>query len=579
MPADTPPVAHDELDRASLVIMAGVALLFLAKAFLALNSVFEADEFDAFAMGRQLLDDPGARLMHVHRLLSAALFALGAAVGQQDPVVGMITNRAIAVVVCALIYLEVLRIAGRTFGTLAGIHALVGLGLVHVFIDHTFTARADLFTLAAFVATLDLMLTRRRWAAVLSGVTLGLALFTSMKAVLAIGAIGAGVIALAATDRGARGALRQGLLMAAGFAIPVALYALLRAVAGGDGWSPAQETATRAAAMATAAGEVTSFRGFWWSALRQNPVFFAVALTGLGLVVRRTWRDRGSRRDDTLVVLAVTLAYLLAALAYPQPWPYFIATVIPLLALYWGDLCGAIHRRLLRDREVVVLAGCVAVLAAVGLLRPLDRVRHDHSMRNDYQIAVMDRVGEVLGPRDSYFDGVGMAPACDREVDLWLDAPSLSGFRQDPEATEALIQALTEARTGALIVNERLDGLPEAFQRFRRTWFVQEWGSVFVPGRAYDSADLVGYEAPLPALVEGEYRVRGQDGAWRALLIDGQPLGRAVVRLPRGTHRVTATEDVGAIKILRLGEGFSETRQPLDAYKPLFPKESLLLHH
>ncbi len=574
-PPSGPSPYATELDRASLVIMAGVGLLFLAKAFLALDAVFEADEFDAFHMGRELLDDPSQRLLHVHRLLSAALFAVGAAIGAQDPVVGMIANRAIAVGVCALVYLCVLRIAGRLFGTLAGIHALVGLGLVHVFVDHSYTARADMFTLAAFVATLDLMLVRRSWAPLAAGVTLGLTLFTSMKSALAIGALGVGVLAMIPTQRGARGTLRQALLMAVGLAIPLGLYALLRAVFGGTGWSPAQETATRAAVMAASAGDVESFRTFWWSTLRHNPVFFAVAGTGLGLAAHRAWR--AARPDDTLVVLAVTAAYLLAALTYPQPWPYFIATTIPLLALFWGSLCGAIHQRLAEERPSVLWAGGIAVLVAVGFVRPLDRVRHDLAMGNDYQIAVMDRVAEVLGPADTYFDGVGMAPACERTVTIWLDAPTLAGYRRDPAATDALIQALAEAPTGALVINERLDGLPEAFQRFRRTWFVQEWGSVFVPGRSYETADLLGFEAPLPALIDGEYHVRGEDQAWKALVVDGQPLSGSVLRLPRGTHRITATADVGAVRILRLGEDFTETRQPLDAYKPLFPKESLLL--
>ena len=566
----------EPLDRFSVVALAVVGLLLLCKAWMAVDAAFEVDEFSSFNLGAGLLADPIARLAQPHRLGASVVFAAGVVLGQQDPVVGMVVNRVIAVGTCVVIYLGVLRIAGRAFGTLAGIHALVGLGMVHVFIDHSFTARTDMIWLALCTSALALLLDRRAGAVAGAGVLLGLAYFVSLKSILMQGAVGAGLLAAVLVDR--RRGLRDLAILAAGyFGVHLAYVALRMAVRSPSALQDAELRVLQVQSYIADSG--VRFGQFGLSALRHNPVFAALAVTALVLVwialVRR--RMDPDRRRDVVLVATIVPVYLLAMQTYPHRWPYFLATAVPGLALFWGALCGAAHRRLREQTGSPLWIAAVVALAVLGGVRPLDRVARNLELDNAYQVAMMDRVQQILGPDDTYFDGVGMVPTRTCAAPQWLDVVLLQALREDPDQLEALIDLIVANDVGALVVNWRIDQLPEAFQEFRETYFVQDWGNVFVPGRAFDTGALVGGSAALPALTAGTYHVRGPELAWRGLRIDGQPLTGPAVRLEAGLHAVGADRDVGEVRILRLDEGFVETREPLNAYKELFPRERFLL--
>ena len=577
MPTDPTRTAPDErnlsLDRLSLLILVGVGLLFLCKAVLAIDSAFEADEFDQFNHSAGLLDLPGHRLQQPHRLLSTAVFAAGVIVGQRDPVVGLVVNRGVAVVLCVLTFLLVLRIAGRVFGTRAGVHALVGLGMVTVFIDHSYTARTDFVVLTLFLLGLELLLLRRAVAPLLAGLVMGVAFYVSFKAALPSVAIGCGLLASAALAPTWGARARKAALFAGGYAIPHGIYLILRAVVADPG-VPATADAMVPVSIVTTGDTGVSYGAFWISFIRHNAVFLAVSLTGLATAAW-TWRRRADA--DRLVVIVTVSVHLVAVACYHQPWPYFQACVAPGLALFWGALCGGMHRRLAEDTPSPLWAGTIAALVAVGFVAPADRVRHNLAMDNDYQIAVMDRLHEVLGPDDTYFDGVGMAPNHPQTVDLWFDVLNQTAYRSDEALVQQLVERLATGHIGALVINERTQALPDPFHRFRDHYFVQDWGNVYVPGRAYDTAGLAAQPAELPALTPGTYHVRAAPGAWRHLAVDGQPLTEPRVHLDAGNHWIAANADVGSIRVLRMKPEFAETREPLDAYKSLFPKENNLL--
>ncbi len=577
MPTEPNTAATEErnlsLDRLSMLILVGVGLLFLCKAVLAIDSAFEADEFDQFSSATELLEQPQHRVQQPHRLLATVLFTAGVVVGQHDPVVGLVVNRGVAVVLCVLTYLLVLRIAGRLFGTRAGVHALVGLGMVTVFVDHSYTARADFVVLALFLLALELLLVKRAVAPALSGLVTAVAFYVSFKAVLPTAALGCGLLAAAIATRDLSAGVRKVALFAGGYALPHVAYLAIRALLSDTGTSVVGEASVPVALVVSGETGVT-YAAFWLAFVRDNAVFLAVAGTGL-VTAAWSWRKRAA--PDLLVVLVAVSVHLLAVVTYHQPWPYFQASVAPGLALFWGALCGSIHRRLAEEAPSPLWAGGIAVLVAVGFVAPLDRVRHNLAMENDYQIAVMDRLDAVLGPGDTYFDGVGMALIHPQTVDLWCDVVNQLAYRQDPELVEELIDRLANGQIGALVVNERTQALPAAFQRFRDEYFVQDWGNVYVPGRAFQTGNLAGRRASLPALTAGTYHVRGEPGAWRHLVVDGESLSGPAVALDRGDHWIAADSDVGRIRLLRMKPDFVETREPLDSYKSLFPKESNLL--
>jgi len=576
MPADDDGLTGP-LDRFSLLLLAGVGLLFLCKAPLAIGAAFEADEFDLFRQGLEFLADPASRLTRPHKLLGAMLFAIGAATGQSDPVVGLIVNRIVAVVLCLLTYLLTMRIAGRLYGSRAAVHALVGLGSVFVYIDHSFTARTDLVYLTLFLLSLDLVLRRTPIATALAGGVMGLALGVSLKASLLAASLFCALTVASIARRHWADLLRRVGAFAAGLGGVVLLYIAVRALFVDEAPTVVQATApTVAIVMGSDTG--TDFSSFWLAMARQNAVFLAVSLAALTAAAVRCWRLRG-RGDDEIVVVAVVAAYLAAALIYPHNWPYHLATLAPGLALFWGAACGEVHRQLQQDGSRPLQLVAIAILAAVGFAQPADRVRLNLALDNDYQIAVIDRIHQVLGPQDTYFDGTGMALTLPRSDDIWLDVINQTAIKQNPDAVLPLIDKLAGASIGAIVLNERIEALPARFHQFRETYFVQDWGSVFVPGADLQTHAMVDRELPLPILTAGTYHVRGDAGAWRHIRIDGQPLGGQIIRLEAGDHRVTADANVGRVRLLRLPAQFEETREPLDSYKSLFPKERFILGH
>ncbi len=584
MPADphtptTPDAEGEPLDRVSVVLLIAVAALLLAKAFMAMQGAFEVDEFALFAGGRDFLADPAWRLRMPHKVLSAAVFAAGAAAGREDPVMGLIVNRWLAVVCNVAVYVLVLRMAGRLFGRHAAIHALVGLGAVFVFIDHSYVARADVLWMTLALAGLEGVLDRRPAALALGGLALGLALLVSLKAALLVGAVVLAWVAGAAVARDARRGAVEAAVLAAGGATPLVLYLVARALLVPDAGAVGEVTAPQ---VETAVGAATGvpFGFFYLSTLRQNPLFYALAFAGWGWAAARWWR--GPRDRNTAVALVAVAASLLGALAYSQPWPYFLATVVPGLAVFWGGLCGAVHRALVRERVGAVHVAAVALLLVVGVARPADRVRYNLSMDNTYQVLVIDRLREVTAPGERVLDGVGLRLDQGADELLWLDVVRLQQLRADDERSQALLRELADGHTAAIVVDWRTEQLPRAFGEFRDRYFVQDWGNVYTPGRAYDSGTVVGTEVELPVITGGTYHLRtdpslrGQE-PWRTVTVDGRPMTGPTVELEPGTHGVLFRADLGTVRLQRYADGFVETRAPLDGYKPLFPKERYLM--
>jgi len=372
-----------------------------------------------------------------------------------------------------------------------------------------------------------------------------------------------------------RRAAVDGGLFLAGFFLPHLLYLGLRAALA-DPASTAVEAAMHPVQVVAYIETSTAWGRFYLSALRQNPVFFGVALVGLGLGAWR-WLRGEQLRDDAQVLVVAVAVYTAAVVAYPQAWPYFLATAVPGLALLWGSLCGEVHRMLARAPTSVLHIGALTLLVVLGGLRPLDRVRHDLSMDNAYQVAVLDRLSAVVEPGGAYFDGIGMAPTLRHTPDEWLDVVSLEAHHLDPERVERLLRRLAEGETEAIVMNERTENLPQAFLDFRNRYFVHDWANIYTPGRMFDSSELLTRPGVLPAITAGTYHVRGDPEAWRHLRVDGDPLRGPTVALATGDHLVEADADVGVIRIQRYREGFEEDREPLDAYRPLFPKERSLL--
>ncbi len=565
------------LDRLSVFLLIGVGLLLLAKAFLAMNSAFEVDEFDLYARSAQFLDNPAGRLANPHRLLSVLLFSLGVVVGGSDPVIGMVINRAIAVVVVVAVYLLVMRIAGRLFGKFGAIHALVGLGMVFVFVDHSYTGRTDFVSLGLYLLALERLLVRRPMATWVAGIALALACLMSLKASLMVLSVLTALVAAVAMERSVRKGLLHGGLLAAGCAVPGGLYLVVRALLGADA-PPGSAMALPQAAVALGADTGVQFSFFILSLLRQNPVFLGLALAGLAWTAVQWWRGE-QRTVERLMVMAAVATYTVAVLSYSQPWPYFLATAVPGLAVFWGGLCGAVHSRLTDEKPTSVWVAALALLVVMGFARPADRVRFNLSMGNQYQVAIIDRLHNVVGPHDAYFDGVGMAPDLQRSTGLWLDVVNLQAMGRDTGSDQELQQRLIEASTAAWVVNWRTEQLSAGMLAFRDRFFVQDWGNIYTPGRAYETQRLHQHPDVLEVIIPGTYHVRGQsdEAAWRSLSIDGTPLTGPTLMLGPGAHTVESSGDVGIVRIQRYGEGFIEDRQRLDGYKALFPKEQYLI--
>lgn len=463
---------------------------------------------------------------------------------------------------------------GRRFltraGALFGLLAYLSFGYV---LEHGASFRVDPILTVLALAALYAILRRPGGAAgaMLAGAASAVALLISVKMALLLAVIGAVYLCLlvAAEDR------RRALVAPAVFLLTLAvcsgaLFALHRATLATAEADAATFLAGAAAKTLTGQDLIKPLRYFAASVL-QNPGIWLLLLGGFAIALREAVRYRTRMIGEKLIPVAFCLM-LPTLLLYRNAFPYYYVYVLAPAALLAGLAFDRLAARFHRDSDrLAPMPALLLLLLTVTLLFNAERALPD---RQAAQRQFLDVVHARFPQPVPYLDGFGMVGSFPR-VGFFMSSwgmqdyyaagrPLFSGAADD--APPLLVIANSPA-LGAALLPEGSTAPPEvplldADIRYLRANYRPYWGLIFLPGKQVD-APPEGGSASFEIAIGGRYRLT----AAVAVTLDGRPVAPGmVVRLERGTHRLTAPLPAGGATFDWAGTAPAPLEQPINIY-------------
>ena len=395
--------------------------------------------------------------------------------------------------------------------------SLLLLVLMSNYLERSTELRADAISTIFGLIAIGFLLRDRPG---LAGLSVALAFLSTQKGIYFVFAGEASVLAVMVRDR-TRQALRRALLYnAAGAATGAAYFAGWAALA-----SPARLIACTfsSSARRIALGHTYSnMSNYWMQTLKQNPLIYVVAAVAVLTGVALWMRERGFNAVSVTIPFAA--AQFALAAWHHEPFPYFFATLAPsLLAV---NAIG-IDRFLSMRKQRTVTVAAAALFAVFGIGLPLLNVARAQQHTNDYQHAIVNAAGQLLGPHDGYIDGVQMI--LDRRqpiTDLaWIDLEQIRHlYSLSPAELTTLIHQIDAAQPKLLIWNYRMLALPPPLRSALEDRFLLLYGSIAI----YAPTLRPG---PFAIPFDGDYELRS------AAIIDGRTIeAHSVVPLRKGAH-------------------------------------------
>jgi len=422
--------------------------------------------------------------------------------------IGMAMITAAVIYACALALTRQLKLSSVLLATLL-------LCSMSTFLERSAELRVDMLTSLAGLVSLMALLAGRFG---LAGALAGISFLVSQKGIFFCVAGGAAMLAraLAPPQRRPAGALRDGVVFGVAAVAPVTLYFALFAAL-----SSALLVADKSLGVAREMAMLDLYRTlqrFWWQTANRNPLFYGLALLGIGAAFERSQRgtaaDASAQRDRILWSYGATV--LVLCFSHKQPWPYFFVMLIPTL---WVVIAVTL--------EALPHKGPVfwMVFALAGVVVPLSRGDDVLARDSQYLRYTIEVAEQLLAPGERYLAGIDMVHTRQQASGLgWLDRRKLEALRK---RGGALIEQLSANPPKVVIWNYRIDGLPELTRRFLRTQYRPFWASVhtYAPTTSAERFELA---------YGGRYMLRDTKSA----VIDGQRIapGKSIA-LRAGPHR------------------------------------------
>lgn len=419
-----------------------------------------------------------------------------------------------AVITAASIYAAALALS-RQLKASSVLLATLLLCCMSTFLERSAELRVDMLTSLAGLGSLVALLSGRF---ALAGALAGTSFLVSQKGVYFCAAGGVAVLARALAPQRQRpqGALRDGLVFGAAAVVPVALYFALFAAL-----SSASIVADKSIGVARKMAMLDLYRTlhrFWWQTANHNPLFYGLAVLGIGAAFERSSRGAGSdasaQRDRLVWSYGATV--LVLCLSHKQPWPYFFVMLIPTL---WVVIAVTI--------EHLARKGTVfwTVFALAGVLVPLARGGDVLARDSRYLRYTIEVAEQLLAPGERYLAGIDMVHTRQQTRGLgWLDRRKLETLRK---RSEPLIEQLRQSPPKLVIWSYRIEGLPDSVRRYLRSQYRPFWASVYTyaPTLATERFELA---------YGGRYALRDP----KAVVIDGQKVapGKSIT-LAAGPHQ------------------------------------------
>jgi hypothetical protein len=353
------------------------------------------------------------------------------------------------------------------------------------FMEQSFRVRSDsyaaLFSVVGFMCLMRPKETVR--SVVLSGVMVGCAFLCTQKAIYIVAALGLGHLVRAQSKSAGAHWLTVALAYGCGATISLVVYA----VAFGGLKAPQVLFAMFASPLKVSthvlSGEMfPGIRRYVLQTLERNWFEYALCAAGVAVTLFRPSQYEPRVRAGALVVVLVTASVF----SHPQPWPYVFVLCLPFLVL-WAPF--PLHRIHERHRALLISGACAAL--SVSAIRNVEVLSHD----NRLQFSVAEEVESMLGPTDTYFDGVGMIPT--RQIAgahpwWWWDTPTLAALEQEFESGSSIhFASVANAPIKVWILNYRLVRMQARLNPLWANGTVRVAPTLLVSGRSMPSGATV----------------------------------------------------------------------------------------
>lgn len=539
--------------RPVAIALAGLLFSYLALEWLFLGTrVFGTDEFRHLEQIKAITSQvPYAEVDIVKTLLGlyvqAPLYHL---VGDTVLVVGALKLQ-IAIAVAASFW-WIGRDLERWLGGAAAVCGVVLFLSMPEVLERSTEVRVDM--LSALAGSISaLLLCSQRWRA--SGIWLAVALLCTQKAAYFAVAIGFALAVFTAVSwrSSRRMGLRATLAVVGWSSAIVAAYVLLFAAIAGPAevWN---DLVVRALEWGEMSGErrglYKNLDRFWWASLRGHWGLYALAALGWLACLARARKSRSH-----LLLAAFAPVFVILCLRHSEPWHYFLVVPAPVLAILGAVAVSEIWKLAVAYRwSVALFAGA---FLAYTIAIPGPAVTRNLAYTNEYQHYNIELAAAILGPDDTYLDGVGMVTKRDH-VDIpelaWLDKMYLRRVKRlDRARAAAIVETLERDPPLVLIRNYRTASLPSWLRRHIDSHYTKLHAAVAVYAPRFESGS-----AQLPRA--GRYRVVAD----KAVVIDGRSREPGdVVELAAGEISI---ESDGAVRLVtetqvELDQSMAETKR------------------
>jgi hypothetical protein len=407
--------------------------------------------------------------------------------------------------------------------------AMTALVCMSTFAERSTELRVDMLSAwVAFVGFVELLRGRR----IPAGLAFGLSFLVSQKAAYFICGEVIATLVWVLLSRERLRAFREGVVLAIATAAPLGMYV------GVFGALSSPVTVLHnifIAHKAQALDDLYYLPHFWPVSISHNPAFYL--LSALGLVIIGRELARPTRSETSVKLFVVVFVVTVLCFKHKQPWPYFIAMPTPFFAV---ALAVAIERLLSAGERLGARGHALVVTVLVmGLCAfPAQRVRAVLARDAGYQRNTVRALEQLLATDETYIALVNLLPARPQGLGIldWVDATVAQRMLDGPpERIKELTAGLEQAPIRYLVLNYRIDGLPqELYDSLGRDFSA---GHVFGSLYAY-SPKLTPEQTTFHLKLSGRYRLQ-LDGSPSPIVIDDVTYSAGdVVELLKGEHRV-----------------------------------------
>lgn len=408
------------------------------------------------------------------------------------------------------------------------------------FMERIFRTRSEplalFFAAAALYAAVGWGGSRSRHL-LIAGVLSGLAFLATQKAAYFNLALGLALSADALLAGSLRLALKRGLLLVAGWTLPIILYCI--AFGGADALVIARNLVLGPVEVATrGSGDYGGLWQFILQTLLRNAPQYLVCFAGLALALRHLRELSPERR----IALVFTVVMCLLVFLHNQPWPYVFIMVVPFLAL-WAPTFGDSYGTTAERRRFLMIG--VALLFAASSWRNYHYLAHD----NEPQRTLVTEVEHLLDPTETYFDGIGMLPNRYESTRLWMDQKRVNVTLEEG-SNSVLMRSLLERPPKVLILTYRIGKVASLVLPVLKDRYVKIAPNILVTGQRLTAGTTTRFQTPV-AGTYALYDVNGKPMSGQ-LDIDGTLLSPPF-DMTAGPKNITLQAETGDAFLLPAG--------------------------